>query len=196
MFKRLLASQHSNVVSRRNTVNGSEMINPNDWQQKLLAHQVDKPGIKRLASFEVENSSGGNEPEDSQSACKSAPASCDEDRITIKVKEPQIDYRTMPSRSPELLHRCQGTALDHHLRREILETQEAMKLNAAHIEFVRNSQSKLGAACPYTNTFTIGTEILAKNERLLAEVLLVLTAALKDIPDNRLTCDCPLESLA
>merc|ERR1711964_753514 len=89
MFKRLLASQHSNVVSRRNTVNASEVINPKDGQQNLLAHQVDKPGIKRLASFEVENSSGGNEPEDSQSTWKSAPASCDDDRITIKVKEPQ-----------------------------------------------------------------------------------------------------------
>merc|ERR1711964_539737 len=109
--------------------------------------------------------------------------------MTIKVKEPQIDYLTVLSRAPQHLHRCQGTALDHHLRCEILTTQEAIKQNADHIDFVRKSQSKLGVACPYTNTFTIGTEILAKNERLLAEILLVLTAALEDIPDNRLTCD-------
>jgi len=55
---------------------------------------------------------------------------------------------------------CQGTTLDHHLRREILTTEEAIKRNSDHIDFATNCQPVL-AASPFSNTFSIGTEILA-----------------------------------
>lgn len=108
-------------------------------------------------------------------------------------EEPAVDYR--PPRPPELASRCRGTTPDHHIRCEILATEEAMKRNAEHIDFVRNCQSELGTDSPCTNSFTIGSKILAENERLLAETLIVLTAALEDIPDNLRTCDCHFKPL-
>lgn len=85
---------------------------------------------------------------------------------------------------------CRGTAIAHHLRLEIQTTEEAIKRNECHIDFVRNLESARGSNYPSTNCFRIGSKILAKNQQLLAETLVILTAALKDIPDNLRTCDC------
>jgi len=89
-----------------------------------------------------------------------------------------------PPRPPNFGPSCRGAALAHNLRREILTTEEAIKRNADHIDFVRNCESERGTNYPWTNCFKIGSKILIKNKRLLAETLLILTAALKDIPDN------------
>jgi len=122
--------------------------------------------------------------------------SCDDsdfEESSESEEEPEPDYR--PPRPAEIGPRCRGTTPDHHLRCEILATQEAMERNAGHIDFVRNCQSELGTDFPCTNSFTIGSKVLAKNERLLTETLLILTAALEDIPVNLRTCDCPFKSL-
>jgi len=101
------------------------------------------------------------------------------DDSSVSEEEPELDCS--PPRPPN--SRLQNTsALAHHLRREILTTEEAIKRNAGHIDFVRNYESERGINYPWTNCFSIGSKILAKNKRLLAEILLILTAALKDIP--------------
>jgi len=101
---------------------------------------------------------------------------------------PELDRG--PSRPPNFAPSCSGASLAHHLRLEIQTTEEAIKRNVSHIDFVRNSESECETNYPWTNCFRIGSKIVAKNQRLLAETLLILTAALKDIPDNLRTCDC------
>jgi len=122
--------------------------------------------------------------------------SCDDsdfDESSESEEEPESDYS--PPRPPELGPRCRGSTPDHHLRCEIIATQEAMKRNAGHIDFVTNCQSQFETSCSLSNSFAIGSKVLAKNERLLTETLLILTAALEDIPVNLRTCDCPFKSL-
>lgn len=118
------------------------------------------------------------------------PSSDESDFEESSESERSEDFDYRPSQSPESGPRCEGSTTDHHLRCEILATQEAMKRNAAHIDFLRNCQAKLETDSSSTNSFAIGSRILVENERLLSETLLVLTAALEDIPDNLRTCDC------
>merc|ERR1712000_790240 len=95
-----------------------------------------------------------------------------------------------PSRAPEHGPVCRGTTLDHHLRQEILATEEAKKRNQDHIRFITNCKSGLGPNYPWSNCFQIGSQILAKNECLIAETLRILTTTLEDIPDHMRSCDC------
>merc|ERR1712000_9563 len=99
---------------------------------------------------------------------------CDDSDYSSE-SEPELVCSPPP---PNVGPSCGGETLAHHLRKEILTTEEAIKRNEDLIDFVRNCESDRGTNYPWTNCFITGSKTLAKNERLLAETLLILTAAL------------------
>merc|ERR1711964_89797 len=136
---------------------------------EMIAHQVQQPMIKHRHQ----------NPSCDDSEREESPGS---------EEEPKLDFS--PPQPPKLSPICQGKTLEHHLRQDILAAEEAMKRNQDNIRFITNCQSELGPNYPWTNCFLSGSKILAKNESLLAETLLILTAALEDIPDSLCSCDC------